>query len=110
MTQTSEDHFFEVERTDNLVSTFPSFFFPSNHRATNRYITILSSEDNGGTAGSIDDDDKLDLRTLRAIRVLRPLKLVSGVPSKSGRYFNFRCFLAKTSSISVSFSSVSFLL
>jgi hypothetical protein len=44
--------------------------------------------------------------------VLRPLKLVSGVPSKSGRYFNFRCFLAKTSSISVSFSSVaiSFLL
>lgn len=25
-----------------------------------------------------------DLRTLRAVRVLRPLKLVSGIPSKSG--------------------------
>ena len=33
----------------------------------------------------IDDEDEasgLALRTLRAIRVLRPLKLVSGVPSK----------------------------
>jgi len=48
-----------------------------------RYITILSSEDNGGDSeSSVDDDDGLDLRTLRAIRVLRPLKLVSGVPSK----------------------------
>lgn len=28
----------------------------------------------------------LDLRTLRAVRVLRPLKLVSGVPSKCGGY------------------------
>lgn len=27
-------------------------------------------------------EDGVDLRTLRAIRVLRPLKLVSGVPSK----------------------------
>ena len=27
--------------------------------------------------------DTLDLRTLRAVRVLRPLKLVSGIPSKS---------------------------
>lgn len=25
-----------------------------------------------------------DLRTLRAVRVLRPLKLVSGIPSESG--------------------------
>ena len=27
-------------------------------------------------------EEGVDLRTLRAIRVLRPLKLVSGVPSK----------------------------
>ena len=58
-----------------------------------RYITILSSEDNGGSEGSNDDDDRLDLRTLRAIRVLRPLKLVSGVPSKSAisHSFQSRC-------------------
>lgn len=37
------------------------------------YVTIFVSGD--GTAG-------FDLRTLRAIRVLRPLKLVSGIPSK----------------------------
>ena len=36
------------------------------------YVTIFVSGD--GTAG-------FDLRTLRAIRVLRPLKLVSGIPS-----------------------------
>ena len=30
------------------------------------------------------DKGEVDLRTLRAIRVLRPLKLVSGVPSKIG--------------------------
>ncbi len=49
-----------------------------------RYITILTPEDvsedhikeEGDTSG-------VDLRTLRAIRVLRPLKLVSGVPSES---------------------------
>lgn len=29
-----------------------------------------------------------DLRTLRAVRVLRPLKLVSGIPSKSTSDFN----------------------
>ena len=29
------------------------------------------------------DKGEVDLRTLRAIRVLRPLKLVSGVPSRS---------------------------
>ena len=28
------------------------------------------------------DELDVDLRTLRAIRVLRPLKLVSGIPSK----------------------------
>ena len=32
-----------------------------------------------------EEDDRIDLRTLRAIRVLRPLKLVSGVPSKTER-------------------------
>lgn len=29
----------------------------------------------------------VDLRTLRAVRVLRPLKLVSGIPSKYQKYF-----------------------
>ncbi len=36
------------------------------------FITIFIS--NGG--------NNFDLRTLRAVRVLRPLKLVSGIPSK----------------------------
>lgn len=49
-----------------------------------RYITILSPEDPtiNEKSGKIEDAG-VDLRTLRAIRVLRPLKLVSGVPSKS---------------------------
>ena len=38
-----------------------------------RFIARLPDE-------SINSD--IDLRTLRAIRVLRPLKLVSGIPSK----------------------------
>ena len=59
----------------------PSVFSPS------RYITILTPEDPARAASDdIDvigeEDDRIDLRTLRAIRVLRPLKLVSGVPSK----------------------------
>lgn len=29
------------------------------------------------------EESGVDLRTLRAVRVLRPLKLVSGIPSKS---------------------------
>ena len=33
-------------------------------------------------ANEEDTGSGVDLRTLRAIRVLRPLKLVSGVPSK----------------------------
>ena len=50
-----------------------------------RYITILSPDTSGGGVigghkGS--EQDSVDLRTLRAIRVLRPLKLVSGVPSE----------------------------
>ena len=53
-----------------------------------RYITILTPEDPARAASDdIDvigeEDDRIDLRTLRAIRVLRPLKLVSGVPSKN---------------------------
>ena len=39
-----------------------------------RFITMLAP---GNTSGS----NQIDLRTLRAVRVLRPLKLVSGVPS-----------------------------
>jgi hypothetical protein len=53
------------------------------------YITILSdnyvnSEEASTGQTSLDEEDEasgVDLRTLRAIRVLRPLKLVSGVPS-----------------------------
>ena len=44
-----------------------------------RTITFLGEtggeEEEGGGGGP-------DLRTLRAVRVLRPLKLVSGIPSK----------------------------
>ena len=50
------------------------------HSFTYSYITILSPEDNFDQSGKVKDG--IDLRTLRAIRVLRPLKLVSGVPSK----------------------------
>ena len=50
-----------------------------------RYITLLTPE--VVSEDILDDsagkpEDGVDLRTLRAIRVLRPLKLVSGVPSK----------------------------
>lgn len=34
----------------------------------------------GGGSGQVET---VDLRTLRAVRVLRPLKLVSGIPSES---------------------------
>ena len=50
------------------------------HHFSYSYITILSPEDNFDSKGKAADG--VDLRTLRAIRVLRPLKLVSGVPSK----------------------------
>jgi hypothetical protein len=40
-----------------------------------RFITLLAP--NNASSGN-----HIDLRTLRAVRVLRPLKLVSGVPSK----------------------------
>lgn len=36
---------------------------------------------------------KLNLRTLRAIRVLRPLKLVSGIPSRCFKQFSIRLML-----------------
>jgi voltage-dependent calcium channel N type alpha-1B len=38
------------------------------------FLTVFMST--GGSSG-------FDLRTLRAVRVLRPLKLVSGIPSKN---------------------------
>ena len=49
-----------------------------------RYITILSPEDPARSSSVVGTkaEDGVDLRTLRAIRVLRPLKLVSGVPSE----------------------------
>ena len=43
------------------------------------FITIFVSNDGSG----------FDLRTLRAVRVLRPLKLVSGIPSKSYFFMNW---------------------
>ena len=45
-----------------------------------RYISLLTHEEEENAAKT--EEDSVDLRTLRAIRVLRPLKLVSGVPSK----------------------------
>ena len=54
-----------------------------------RYITIFTAassqedQDSLGYGSKGDTDQEIvDLKTLRAIRVLRPLKLVSGVPSK----------------------------
>ncbi len=46
-----------------------------------RTISFVGASDaeEGGEAGS---GGPFDLRTLRAVRVLRPLKLVSGIPSK----------------------------
>lgn len=35
-----------------------------------------------GLFEGVGGDKKIDLRTLRAVRVLRPLKLVSGIPSQ----------------------------
>jgi hypothetical protein len=46
-----------------------------------RYISLLTHEEEESAAAA-KEEDSVDLRTLRAIRVLRPLKLVSGVPSK----------------------------
>jgi len=45
---------------------------------------MLSPDDHRSSGPSISGkpEEGVDLRTLRAIRVLRPLKLVSGVPSK----------------------------
>ena len=61
-----------------------------------RYITILSPQDNPIARATHTNagkpEDGVDLRTLRAIRVLRPLKLVSGVPSKKSFCTN-RCIL-----------------
>ena len=44
-----------------------------------------------GAAGAEAEEEGggVDLRTLRAIRVLRPLKLVSGVPSKYSGHSSF---------------------
>lgn len=59
------------------------FFLPTPFLCS-RYITILTPEDPESSLdeSGVKKEDGVDLRTLRAIRVLRPLKLVSGVPSK----------------------------
>lgn len=49
--------------------------------------------------------DTLDLRTLRAVRVLRPLKLVSGIPSKSYRSSRLMSMSFPTVQVCKSFSS-----
>lgn len=53
------------------------FFFHS-------VITMITSAigGGGGEEHKSGDSQAVDLRTLRAVRVLRPLKLVSGIPSK----------------------------
>ncbi len=48
-------------------------------RHASRFITLITPESEGEKS---EEALPVDLRTLRAIRVLRPLKLVSGVPSK----------------------------
>ena len=62
-----------------------------------RFVTMLTPESEGGEKP--EDALPVDLRTLRAIRVLRPLKLVSGVPSKTIHilYSNNIFFLIKKS-------------
>merc|ERR1719244_2022579 len=46
------------------------------------YITIFTTDhESSGFGEGKSDEEIVDLKTLRAIRVLRPLKLVSGVPS-----------------------------
>ena len=71
-----------------LVSPYiPRSFVPQPAGVVFRYITMLTPEDPSFSSAVIagKPEDGVDLRTLRAIRVLRPLKLVSGVPSKSAR-------------------------
>ena len=58
-----------------LAQCFIYLIFTEMIKTTNtppRLITLVTP-----------DKGEVDLRTLRAIRVLRPLKLVSGVPSRS---------------------------
>lgn len=68
------------KKTFVFVETKKSFFLitysPCKTNNNDRFMTVLPD-------GLVDDlVGGLDLRTLRAIRVLRPLKLVSGVPSE----------------------------
>lgn len=46
-----------------------------------RLVQVLAELDGDGVASSKRDDSEA-VRALRAVRVLRPLKLVSGVPSR----------------------------
>ena len=48
---------------------------------------IIPEKDKHTDAGPGAATGGIDLSTLRTFRVLRPLKLVSGVPSKSGQTF-----------------------
>jgi hypothetical protein len=45
------------------------------------------------------DSEMLDLKSLRAARVVRPLKLVNGVPSKSTTMFVRRAQLSNGSTV-----------
>ena len=82
--------------TYTITPCFPQIFllgllviFETTNLQLFSYITILTPEKESDPSasnliveGEEDAGSGVDLRTLRAIRVLRPLKLVSGVPSK----------------------------
>ena len=71
-----------------LVSFFSKFVrsFLQKQQYYYRYITIFSEQYQSASVFTVEkgelSEESVDLRTLRAIRVLRPLKLVSGIPSK----------------------------
>ena len=66
------------------VKTFKLFVFAP----LPRLFTLLARDSSGS---------RFDLRTLRAVRVLRPLKLVSGIPST---YMDYSESLCDTSDVS----------
>ena len=64
--------------TDDWMMNLPTW--STAHTATSLITYFIPTE--AGTSRGTGLLGGVDLKTLRAIRVLRPLKLVSGVPSK----------------------------
>lgn len=64
----------------------PSFcfspFLPALHLASFRLITMTLEQVNAKQGGTSGGKGGFDVKPLRAFRVLRPLRLVSGVPSE----------------------------